>query len=75
MLRLSIIRCKNIEKAMDASLHCQVQTISKIYLTPNYGVANLFKMLTYSHVCSAFSYVTHDAYGVSRLVFERNLHL
>jgi hypothetical protein len=22
---------------------------------PNYGVASLFKMLTYSHVCSAFS--------------------
>ena len=32
-----------------------LQAISKIHLTPNYGVASLFKMLTYSHVCSAFS--------------------
>jgi hypothetical protein len=32
-----------------------IQAISKIHLTPNYGVANLFKMLTYSHVCCAFS--------------------
>jgi hypothetical protein len=45
-----------------------------MHLTPNDGVASLFKMLTYSHVCCAFSYVTHDAYGVSRLVLERDLH-
>ena len=32
-----------------------LQAISKMYLTPNYGVASLFKMLTYSHVCCAFS--------------------
>jgi hypothetical protein len=33
----------------------QLEAISKIYLTPNYGVADLLKMLTYSHVCCAFS--------------------
>jgi len=32
-----------------------LQAISKIHLMPNYGVARLFKMLTYSHVCCAFS--------------------
>jgi len=32
-----------------------LQAISKILLTPNYSVASLFKLLTYSHVCSAFS--------------------
>jgi len=32
-----------------------LQAVSKIHLTPNYGVAILFKMLTYSYVCSAFS--------------------
>ena len=34
-----------------------LQAITNIHLTPNYGVANLFKMLTYSHVCYAFSSV------------------
>ncbi|MFC1488960.1 hypothetical protein ACFL6B_03835 [Thermodesulfobacteriota bacterium] len=48
-----------------------LQAISKMHLTPNDGVASLFKMLTYAHVCCAFSYVTHDAYGVSRLALER----
>ena len=33
----------------------QLQAISKIHLTLNYGVASLFKMLTYSYVCCAFS--------------------
>jgi len=37
------------------SLHRTLQALSKIHLTPNYSVASLFKMLTYSHVCSAFS--------------------
>jgi hypothetical protein len=32
-----------------------LEAISKIHLTPNYGVADLLKMLTYSRVCSAFS--------------------
>ncbi len=31
------------------------EAISKIHLTPNYCVADLLKMLTYSRVCSAFS--------------------
>jgi hypothetical protein len=50
MLGLWVIHFKNIEKTMDAISLCQVQAFSEIYLTPNYGVANLFKMLTYSHV-------------------------
>jgi len=32
-----------------------LQANSKIHLTPNYGVASLFKMLTYAQVCCAFS--------------------
>jgi hypothetical protein len=32
-----------------------LQAISKKDQTPNYGIASLFKMLTYSHVCCAFS--------------------
>ena len=31
------------------------QAISKTHLTTNYRVASLFKMLTYPHVCCAFS--------------------
>ena len=34
-----------------------LQAISKIHLTLNYSVASLFKRLTYSHVCCAFSSV------------------
>jgi hypothetical protein len=40
-----------------------LQTISKIYLTPNDGVANLSKMLTYSHV----------SYGLNKL-FSHHLY-
>ena len=32
-----------------------LEAISKIHLTPNYGVVDLLKMLTYFRVCSAFS--------------------
>ncbi|MFC1489558.1 hypothetical protein ACFL6B_06935 [Thermodesulfobacteriota bacterium] len=51
-----------------------LQAISKMLLTPNDGVASLFKRLTHFHVCCAFSYVAHDACGVSRLVLERDRH-
>jgi hypothetical protein len=40
---------------MNVPFERMLQAFSKIHLTPNYGVASLFKMLTYSHVCCAFS--------------------
>ena len=53
----------NVEDDWDISL----QTTSKTHLTPNYGVASLFKMLTYSPCMLRF-------FIDSRLVLERNLH-
>jgi len=34
-----------------------LEAVSKHHLTPNNGVVALFKILTYSHVCSVFSSV------------------
>jgi hypothetical protein len=53
----------NVEDDWDISL----QATSKTHLTPNYGVASLFKMLTYSPCMLRF-------FIDSRLVLERNLH-
>jgi hypothetical protein len=44
-----------------------LQAISKIHLTPNYGIVRLFKMLTYSPCMLRF-------FIGSRRVLERNLH-
>jgi len=57
-LRLAKGLAKGDLKSQIAALSLRkdlLQAISKKHLTPNYGVASLFKMLTYSRICCAFS--------------------
>lgn len=52
-----------------------LQTISKIYLTPNDGVANLSKMLTYLHVSYGLNKLfSHHLYQGSGIFSKPSLH-
>jgi hypothetical protein len=55
--RILIFEYSTFRYAVAIGLKHYREAISKIYLTSNYGVADLLKMLTYYRVCCAFSSV------------------
>ena len=57
--RLDLLSTGSSPEFVEGTSSTSLQAISKKHLTPNgpaeSGIAGLFKMLTYSHVCCAFS--------------------